>query len=171
MEFLNKHLFLSSKPMIYLVNIGGVQYAKKQNKWLPIIMAYLKEGKTAQGPMIPYSAEFEEEVVSVDKDDRDKQAEKAKEMGGVSLIDRIIKAGYKQLQLCYFFTSGEDEVRQWTCREGSLAPKAAAVIHTDFEKFFVCAEVMSYKDWEEEGGEQDVKAAGKYHQKGKDYVV
>ena len=99
--------------------------------------------------MIPYSAEFEEEVVSVDKDDREKQAEKAKEMGGVSMIDRIIKAGYKQLQLCYFFTAGEDEVRQWTVREGSTAPKAGSVIHTDFEKYFVCCEVMSYKDWEE----------------------
>ena len=82
--------------------------------------------------MIPYSAEFEEEVVSVDKDDKVKQAEKAKEMGGVSLIDRIIKAGYKQLQLQYFFTSGEDEVRQWTVRVGSTAPVAGAVIHTDF---------------------------------------
>ena len=62
-------------------------------------------------------------------------------------------------------------MRCWTLRQGSTAPKAGAVIHTDFEKFFICAEHMSYKDWEECGSEQEVKAEGKYLQKGKDYIV
>ena len=76
------------------------------------------------------------------------------------MIDRIIKAGYKNLQLINFFTSGEDEVRSWTIREGTKAPQAGAVIHTDFEKFFVCAEVMKYDDLVEAGSELEVKAAG-----------
>jgi obg-like ATPase 1 len=99
------------------------------------------------------------------------QAAKAKELGGVQMIDRIIKAGYKHLQLIHFFTAGEDEVKCWTIREGCKAPQAGAVIHTDFEKFFICAEQMKYDDLEECGTELEVKAAGKYLQKGKDYTV
>jgi len=76
------------------------------------------------------------------------------------MIDRIIKAGYKNLQLINFFTAGEDEVRSWTIREGTKAPQAGAVIHNDFEKFFVCAEVMKYEDLVEHGSELEVKAAG-----------
>jgi len=72
--------------------------------------------------MIPYSAEFEEEVVDAGKDDKEAQTAKAKELGGTSMIDRIVKAGYKQLQLLYFFTAGEDEVRCWTIRDGCKAP-------------------------------------------------
>jgi obg-like ATPase 1 len=69
------------------------------------------------------------------------------------MIDRIIKCGYKNLQLIHFFTSGEDEVRCWTLRDGSKAPQAGGVIHTDFEKLFVCAEIMKYDDLEEHGDE------------------
>ena len=122
--------------------------------------------------MIPYSAEFEKEVVDAcEKDDRNAQAEKAKELGSVSMIERIIKAGYKQLQLVHFFTSGTDEVRQWTIREGYKAPQAGAVIHTDFEKFFICAEQMHYDSLVELGSEAEVKNAGLYRQQGKDYEV
>ena len=112
--------------------------------------------------MIPYSAEFESQVVDAGKDDKEAQLAKAKELGGVSMIDRIIKSGYKNLQLIHFFTAGEDEVRQWTLRDGNKAPQAGAVIHTDFEKFFVCAEVMKCVDLEEHGDEQSVKGAGLY---------
>lgn len=108
--------------------------------------------------MIPYSASFESEVVAHAPEDRDKQAEKAKELGGVSMIDRIIKAGYKNLQLCHFFTAGEDEVRCWTIREGCKAPQAAGVIHTDFERGFICAEVFKYDDLKEHGSESECKA-------------
>jgi len=62
------------------------------------------------------------------------------------MLSRIIKTGYKALDLIYFFTSGEDEVRCWTVRNGAKAPQAAGVIHTDFEKGFICAEVMKYDD-------------------------
>lgn len=168
-DMLNKHLFLTSKPVIYLVNIGDVQYVKKQNAWLPKIAEYIKNN--VPGPMIPYSAEFESQVVDAGKDDKEAQEAKAKELGGVSMIDRIIRAGYKNLQLVHFFTSGPDEVRQWTVREGSKAPQAGAVIHTDFEKFFICAEQMHFNDLSEKGSEAEVKSAGLYRQQGKEYVV
>ena len=71
----------------------------------------------------------------------------------------------------YFFTAGEDEVRMWTVREGSKAPDAGAVIHTDFKQYFICAEHMTFKDLDEQGSEMEVKNAGLYLQKGKDYVV
>lgn len=168
-DFLNKHLFLTSKPVVYLVNIGRDEYIKKQNKWLPKIAAYLKE--KGSGPMIPYSAEFEAEVAAVDPNDKAKQAAAAKELGAESVMDRIVKVGYKRLQLCHFFTAGEDEVRCWTFRDGSKAPQCAGVIHTDFEKGFICAEVMAYDDLAEKGSTQGVKDAGLYRQQGKDYEV
>lgn len=162
-EFLNKHLFLTSKPVIYLVNIGFDQYIKKKNPWLPKIQEYIKNN--GGGPMIPYSADFESQVVAADKENKEVQDAKAKEMGAPSMIDRIIKAGYKNLQLIHFFTAGADEVKCWTIRDGSKAPQAAGVIHTDFERGFICAEVMKYDDFIEHGGnEADVKAAGLYRQ-------
>lgn len=168
-DFLNNHLFLTSKPVVYLVNIGDVQYVKKQNAWLPKIQEYIKNN--VPGPMIPYSADFEQQVVDAGKDDKEAQLAKAKELGGVSMIDRIIKSGYKNLQLINFFTAGEDEVRSWTIRDGTKAPQAGAVIHTDFEKFFICAETMKYEDLIEHGSEGKVKEAGLYRQQGKEYVV
>jgi obg-like ATPase 1 len=168
-EVLNNHLFLTSKPVVYLVNIGDAQYVKKQNSWLPKVQEYIKS--TVPGPMIPYSADFESKVVDAGKDDKEAQAKRAEELGSTSMIDRIIKAGYKNLQLINFFTAGEDEVRSWTIRQGTLAPGAGGVIHTDFTKFFICAEVMRYEDLVEKGSEKEVKAAGLYRQQGKDYLV
>lgn len=112
--------------------------------------------------MIPYSAEFESEVVAAGGDDKEAQAAAAKEMGAASMIDRIIKSGYKNLQLIHFFTAGEDEVKCWTIRDGTKAPQAAGVIHTDFERGFICAEVMKFDDLVEHGSENEVKAAGLY---------
>mgnify|MGYP000249321763 CR=1 FL=1 len=84
-----------------------------------------------------------------------------------SMVPKIIKAGYQALDLVYFFTAGEDEVRCWTIRRNTKAPQAAGVIHTDFEKGFICAEVMKYTDFVEHGSENAVKAEGKYRQQGK----
>lgn len=75
------------------------------------------------------------------------------------------------MDLCYFFTGGPDEVRAWTIRKNTKAPSAAGVIHTDFEKGFVMAEIMKFEDLKELGSEANVKAAGKYSQKGRDYKV
>merc|ERR1712202_58222 len=89
----------------------------------------------------------------------------------VSNLDKIIVQGYKALQLQYFFTAGPDEVKAWTIQKGFKAPQAAGKIHTDFEKGFIMAEVMKYADFKEAGSEAAVKAAGKYRQHGKTYVV
>eukprot|EP00921_Rhytidocystis_pertsovi_P018085 GHVQ01028484.1.p1 GENE.GHVQ01028484.1~~GHVQ01028484.1.p1 ORF type:complete len:106 (+),score=14.60 GHVQ01028484.1:128-445(+) len=87
------------------------------------------------------------------------------------MLDKIIQTGYSSLQLIHFFTSGEDEVKCWTIRKFTKAPQAAGTIHTDFERGFICAEVYKYSDLVELGSESAVKAAGKYQQKGKEYVV
>ena len=110
-------------------------------------------------------------MVDAGKDDKDAQEAKAKELGGSSMIDKILRAGYKNLKLIHFFTAGPDEVRQWTVREGAKAPQAGAVIHTDFEKYFICAEQMHYDSLMEKGSEQEVKSAGLYRQQGKEYLV
>jgi obg-like ATPase 1 len=87
------------------------------------------------------------------------------------MIDKIIKTGFAAIKLIYFFTAGHDEVKCWQIRKGSKAPQAAGAIHTDFERGFICAEVMTYADLHEAGDENSVKAAGKYRQQGKEYVV
>ncbi len=87
------------------------------------------------------------------------------------MIPKIIKAGYNALDLIYFFTAGHDEVRCWTIRKQTKNPQAAGVIHTDFEKGFICADIMKYDDFVTLGSENAVKAEGKYYQKGKDYTV
>uniref|UniRef100_A0A1I7YWN2 YchF-GTPase_C domain-containing protein n=1 Tax=Steinernema glaseri TaxID=37863 RepID=A0A1I7YWN2_9BILA len=88
-----------------------------------------------------------------------------------SALDKIIKTGYKALQLEYFFTSGKTEVKAWTIQKGTKAPQAAGRIHTDFEKGFIMAEVFKVADLIELGDENAVKAAGKYRQQGRNYVV
>ena len=86
-------------------------------------------------------------------------------------MSRLIRAAYHLLDLQTFFTAGEDECRAWTFRRGSKAPKCAGVIHTDFEKGFIRAEVIKYDDYVTLGGEAKVKEAGKFGVEGKDYVV
>ena len=84
---------------------------------------------------------------------------------------KLIRSAYQLLSLQTYFTAGEKEVRAWTIPKGATAPKAAGVIHTDFEKGFIRAEVISYKDYNELGSEQKVKEAGKMRVEGKDYVA
>jgi len=88
-----------------------------------------------------------------------------------TMLPKIITTGYHALDLVHFFTGGEDEVRAWTIKRGTLAPQAAGVIHTDFEKAFIAAETMSFEDFKRLGSEQAVKAAGKYRTEGKAYLV
>lgn len=169
-DFLNNHLFITAKPVVYLINIGFEDYKTKKNKWLPKIAAYIKEH--GGGPMLPYSADFEKQVQdaagSTDKMVRDQCAA---DLGAASMITKITQAGYNHLRLIHYFTAGEDEVKCWTIREGTKAPGAAGVIHSDFERGFICAEVMGFEDLNREGSEINVRAAGLYHQKGKDYEV
>ena len=87
------------------------------------------------------------------------------------MLPKIIKTGFAAIHLIYFFTAGPDEVKCWQIRRGSKAPQAAGAIHTDFERGFICGEVMTFDDLKELGDEHAVKAAGKYRQQGKEYVV
>ena len=111
---MNQHLFMTAKPVVYLVNIGRDEFIKKQNKWLPKIAGYIKEH--GGGPMIPYSAEFESEVVDNAGTDKEARDQAAKELGAETMIHKIINTGYRALQLIHYFTAGEDEVKCWTIR-------------------------------------------------------
>jgi obg-like ATPase 1 len=166
-ELLNRFLFITMKPVVYLVNLSEKDYIRKKNKWL----LKIKEWVDAHDPgsvMIPFSAAFELKIQDMPEDEK---ANYVKEVGVPSALEKIIVQGYKALSLMYFFTSGEDEVKAWTIQKGTTAPKAAGRIHTDFEKGFIMAEVMKFDDFKEEGSEAAAKAAGKYRQQGKNYIV
>ncbi|XP_062253226.1 obg-like ATPase 1 [Platichthys flesus] len=167
-EVLNKYLFLTSKPMIYLVNLSEKDYIRKKNKWL----AKIKEWVDANDPgavVIPVSGALESKLLDIE--DEEEKKKYCEELKTQSVLTKIIKTGYSALQLEYFFTAGVDEVRAWTVRKGSKAPQAAGKIHTDFEKGFIMAEVMKFVDFKEEGSENAAKSAGKYRQLGRNYVV
>ncbi|CAF1217270.1 unnamed protein product [Adineta steineri] len=166
-EVLNKHLFNTSKPMIYLLNMSEKDYIHKKNKWLGKVKQWIDEHDVG-ATVIPFSANYEYRLVELPDDEREKVI---KEEGAPSALEKIILAGYRALQLCYFFTSGKDEVKAWTIQVGTKAPQAAGRIHTDFEKGFIMAEVMKYEDFKEHGNENTVKAEGKYRQQGKNYTV
>ena len=116
---LNKHQFLTAKPVVYLVNIAEEEYVTKKNKWLPKINEWIQAH--GGGPMIPYSAEFESKVIA-NGTDPEIRKKAAADMGAPSIINRIIRVGYSTLRLIHFFTAGPDEVRAWTVRDGSKAP-------------------------------------------------
>jgi len=155
-EMLNDALFLTAKPVIYLVNIGDTDYEKKKNKWLLKIKEWI--ANNVGGQMIPYSVAFEKE--NLNTEDRSR-----------CMIDKIIQAGYEALDLVHYFTCGEDEVKCWTLRRHSKAPQAAGIIHTDFEKGFQSCDVMKYTDFNEHKNEGVMKGLGLVKQQGKEYVV
>ncbi|PSN40068.1 Obg-like ATPase 1, partial [Blattella germanica] len=131
-EILNKHLFITSKPVIYLVNLAEKDYIKKKNKLIKI-----KEWVDKNDPgaiIIPFSGAFENRYLEMDDAEKKNYLEEQKT---TSALDKIIVQGYKALQLQYFFTSGPDE-------KGTKAPQAAGKIHTDFEKGFIMAEGRNY---------------------------
>lgn len=166
-EVLNKHLFITAKPMIYLINLSEGDYIKKKNKWL----LKIKEWIDANDPgalAIPFSGVMEAKLISLPEADRKPYLDAHKT---TSALAKIIVTGYKSLNLCYYFTAGEDEVKAWTIQKGTKAPQAAGKIHTDFEKGFIMADVMKFDDFKELGSEVAVKAAGKFRQQGKTYVV
>ena len=107
------------------------------------------------------------------EDEAEKQAFLKEEYKGEvqSALNKIIVTGFKGLGLQYFFTAGPDEVKAWTIKLNTLAPQAAGRIHSDFEKGFIMAEVMKFDDFKELGSEAAAKAAGKYRQQGRNYIV
>jgi len=115
-----------------------------------------------------FSVAFEERLSILSAEE---QAEEEKTAGATSSLGKITQAGYSSLDLIRYFTCGPDEVRAWTIRKGIKAPQAAGVIHSDFENKFVCGEIMTYNDLQENGSESATKAAGKIRQQGRQYEM
>ncbi|KAI1292024.1 Obg-like ATPase 1 [Halotydeus destructor] len=165
-EVLNKYLFITAKPMIYLANLSEKDYIRKKNK-LPKIKEWI-DANDPGAQLIPFSGAFESKIMEMPEDEKKRFLDENKI---TSALDKMIVAGYRALQLQYFFTAGKDEVKAWTIQKGTKAPQAAGRIHTDFEKGFIMAEVMKFEDFKQEGSENAAKAAGKYRQQGKTYTV
>lgn len=166
-DVLNKHLFLTSKPQIYLVNLSKKDYLRKKNKWLMKIHEWVKEHDPGS-VLIPFSGVFETELLDMGENEAQ---EHLKEINATSALSKIIVTGFKALGLQYFFTAGPDEVKAWTIKLGTKAQQAAGRIHTDMEKGFIMAEVMKFADFKELGSENACKAGGKYRQQGRNHVV
>ena len=153
---------LTMKPTMYVANVAE----KGSDELLNKVIAYAnKEG----APVVPISAAIEAQIADLSEDDKKVFLEDLgmKEPG----LNRVIRAAYALLGLQTYFTAGEKEVRAWTVRAGATAPQAAGVIHTDFERGFIRAEVASYEDFVAHKGEAGAKEAGKLRLEGKDYVV
>ena len=159
---------LTAKPVVYLVNLSEKDFIRKKNKHLGKIAEWIKE-HAAGDPILPISVSFEERLAGF-ATPAEAQAE-CKELGIDSAVPKIITTMRKALNLGSFFTTGTDEVRQWTIRNGTKAPQAAGVIHGDFEKTFIQIVVYNFSVLKELGDEAEVKAKGKVLTKGKDYVV
>lgn len=165
-EWLNTMTFITAKPVVYLVNLSEKDYIRKKNKWLPKIFEWVQNN--GGDPIIPFSGALEAKLFDMPDDEKEAYC---KEQEAQSALPKIIVTGFKAVHLIYFFTAGPDEVKCWQIRKGSKAPQAAGAIHTDFERGFICAEVMHYDELRELGTESAVKAAGKYRQEGKLYEV
>jgi len=168
-EVLNEHLFLTSKPQIYLINLSEKDFIRKKNKWLMKIKAWVDE-YDPKAMLIPFSGSFELKLLEMEEEERAEYL-KSFSVPVSSSLEKIVVNGFKALGLKYFFTAGADEVKAWTIKTGTHAPQAAGRIHTDFEKGFIMAEVMKFVDFEELGSEVAVKKEGKYRQQGRNYLV
>jgi GTP-binding protein YchF len=155
---------LTAKPALYIANVA--EHGFENNPLLERVRAYAaKEG----APVVAVSAKLEAEIADLAGDEKQIFLE---DMGMTEPgLDRVIHATYDLLGLQTYFTAGPKEVRAWTVRKGATAPQAAGVIHTDFEKGFIRAEVIAYDDYVRLKGEQGAKEAGKMRLEGRDYVV
>ena len=162
------YFLLTMKPVIYAANIAEDQLGLDESE-LPYVQAVKKAAAAEGAEVLVISAQIEEEVAQMPEDEK---AEFLAELGiPESGLDRMVQACYRLLGQISFLTAGEDECRAWTIRVGDKAPKAAGVIHTDFERGFIRAEVIKYDDFVHYKTEAAVRAAGKMGIEGKDYVV
>jgi GTP-binding protein YchF len=155
---------LTAKPTMYIANV--IEGGFRDNPYLDRVREIAQHERAV---VVPVCAAIEAEIAELD--DADKQdflAELGLDEPG---LNRVIRAGYELLGLHTFFTAGPKEVRAWTVAKGSTAPQAAGRIHTDFERGFIRAEVVSYADFIACGGEQGAKEAGKWRLEGKEYFV
>ena len=155
---------ITLKPLMYVANVAEGGFRAN-----PFLAAVEKRAAEEGADVVPVCAAIESEIAQLDEGDRLAFLEELglHEPG----LDRVIRAAYHLLGLLTFFTAGVKEVRAWTTHIGALAPQAAGEIHTDFEKGFIRAEVISYEDFVALKGEQGAKEAGKMRLEGKEYVV
>lgn len=165
-KFARELFLLTAKPVLYVCNVDDAS-AVSGNAYVEAV----REAIAGEGArMLIVAAQTEAEIAELDT--YEERAEFLAEMGLTeSGIARLIRAAYSLLDLQTFFTAGADEVRAWTFMRGSKAPKCAGIIHTDFEKGFIRAEVIKYDDFTTLGSEKAVREAGKMAVEGKDYIV
>ena len=165
-KFARELFLLTNKPVMYVCNVDDAS-AVSGNKYVEAVREAIKN-ENAQ--LLIVAAQTESEIAELDTFEERQEflAEIGLEESGVS---RLIRAAYALLNLQTYFTAGADEVRAWTFMKGSKAPQCAGIIHTDFEKGFIRAEVIKYDDYVSLGGETAVKEAGKMGVEGKEYIV
>jgi GTP-binding protein YchF len=153
---------LTLKPMIYALNVSEdqLQSSSWQSKF---------EIRNSKFELVPICAKMESEFLDMSEEEKQEYLESVGQTE--SGLDRLIVSAYKSLDLITFLTSGELETRAWTVRRGAAGPEAAAVIHTDFEKGYIRAEVASYEDFAANGGWNGAKEKGKVRIEGKEYIV
>ena len=158
--------FITLKKIIYAANVNDEDAVAGTNKYVEEVEEYAKKEGAR---VIVMCAKLEEELSGFEDEERKAFME---DLGlNASGLDQLIKATYDLLGLKTFLTAGPDECRAWTFKDGMKAPECAGIIHTDFQKGFIKAEVMSYSDLEELGSEKAVQEAGKLRLEGKDYVM
>ena len=164
-QALVRQLFLLTvKPTMYIANVDEEGF--EENPHLDVVRGIAAAEKAA---MVVICNKLESEIIELE------DAERAEFLADLGMeepgLNRVIRAGYELLNLHTYFTAGPKEVRAWTVRVGATAPEAAGVIHTDFQKGFIRAEVISYDDFIAHNGEQGAKDAGRWRLEGKDYIV
>ncbi|NPA03917.1 MAG: redox-regulated ATPase YchF [Epsilonproteobacteria bacterium] len=165
-EALNKELrFLSGKPVIFGANVDE-EGMIEDNEYVKKVKEFAKE---SGADVIKLCAKLEEELIGLSEEEaKELLADLGVEESG---LDKIIRTAFNRLGLINYFTAGVKEVRSWTIKKGWKAPQAAGVIHNDFERGFIRAEVISYEDFIKYNGEAGAKEAGKMRLEGKDYIV
>ncbi|HEV2614847.1 MAG TPA: redox-regulated ATPase YchF [Gammaproteobacteria bacterium] len=164
LELIKPLSLLTQKPTLYIANVSEEGFENN-----PFLDQVKKLAETEGARVVPVSAAIESELSSLDDNEKKEFLDSMglKESG----LDRLIRSGYELLGLQTYFTAGVKEVRAWTFHKGNTAPQTAGVIHTDFEKGFIRAEVIAYDDFVKYRGEQGAKEAGKWRLEGKEYLV
>ena len=166
LEVIKSFNLITLKPIIYVGNVSEEDIINGGNEYYKLVSDY---AKSENSEVVMICAKIESELAELNDDDK---AEFLKELGIEEAgLDQLIKKTYSLLGLATFFTAGSDEVRAWTFKKGMKAPQCAGIIHTDFEKGFIRAEVMSFEDLVKYGSEKEVKENGKMRLEGKEYLM
>ena len=163
-KWVNQAQLLTSKKMLYIANVGEDEIGDKDNDKVKAIREY---AANEDSEVIVISAKIEEEIATLDDEDKEMFLEDL----GIEEPGLDIRTTYDLLGLSTYFTAGVQEVRAWTFKQGMTAPQCAGIIHTDFERGFIRAEVTSYDDYVQHGGENGAKEAGRQRLEGKDYIM